>query len=477
MTPYGWASPRPATWTSTARRSTASCSRPTRPPPPPPPTPWPPSPDGPPRPPRSSRGSRLRSRRTPRARRTDPDARARRGLHVQAGEAVAGGHRDGDEAPERHPPQPPRPGVAPRPEGVQERQRPGRVGQPVQPPPHAVRHPRAQQAGDHEDRDQVQRERPEPPPHRVAGAQERHEDVDRPQLGDGVRPQRHQVHTQQDRRRQRGTPVDLGEGEPRHLLREYRPAVSTPSPIDSVSSSSAATPCPAQEPERLVHAGTAPAAATAPRPAAGTTARTSAAAGHAPRWIGVPSTPSSRAASPCPVSRAGAPGPRTTAAVDHVLASTQVPAATVTLPHTGSTGRQVAGSRMWCSSRPSRRHCRDRVLDVARAAPGGRLTRAAGSPGWSRTRTRQPPAGPRPAVAMSPPSETSTPIPSSPDTTRAHRSAAQAFAVAPRSSVMSAGTVTTRCSGSTSMRCHPGAGRRTTRMPSVRRTTSGKSRS
>ena len=110
----------------------------------------------------------------------------------------------------------------------------------------------------------------------------------------------------------------------------------------------------------------------------------------------VPSTPSSRAASPCPVSSAGAPLPCTTAAVDHVLASTQVPAATVTLAHTGSTGRQVAGSRMWCSSRPSRRHCRDRVLEVARAAPGGQADHGGGVVGL--VPHEDPPAADRPGA-------------------------------------------------------------------------------
>ena len=74
--------------------------------------------------------------------------------------------------------------------------------------------------------------------------------------------------------------------------------------------------------------------------------------------------------SPRSESQRAASRPRTTAAVDAVLASTQVGAATVALRHTGAAGAAVRGSTMWCRRTPPRRQVRRTVEDVATAEPG-----------------------------------------------------------------------------------------------------------
>jgi hypothetical protein len=74
-------------------------------------------------------------------------------------------------------------------------------------------------------------------------------------------------------------------------------------------------------------------------------------------------------------------------------------------------------------------------------SPAAIVTGATGSSCWSRTSTPQPPAGAGPAVATSPPSATSTPVPQARATSAALQSAAQALAVAPKSSLVPAGTV------------------------------------
>ena len=182
-------------------------------------------------------------------------------------------------------------------------------------------------------------------------------------------------------------------------------------------SPAAPPPCPLRDPDATSTACT-------PR-------RTSAPAGQPPTCSGTPSSPTRRAARCRPASSPAAPRPRTTAAVDHVLASTQVPAATVTERHTGSTGWHVAGSRMWCSSRPSRCHCRD-----ARAGGGERPARRQGDQGRGVVGlvADQRPASLRPARHRPwrcPRRGRRAPrSPAGSATTRAQRSAAQALAVA-----------------------------------------------
>ena len=68
-------------------------------------------------------------------------------------------------------------------------------------------------------------------------------------------------------------------------------------------------------------------------------------------------------------------------------------AATVALRHTGAAGAAVAGSTMWWSRTPPRRHVRRTVEDVATAQPAARVTWPAGSSAVSWTRTCQPRLG------------------------------------------------------------------------------------
>ena len=76
----------------------------------------------------------------------------------------------------------------------------------------------------------------------------------------------------------------------------------------------------------------------------------------------------------------------------------------------------------------------------------------ASKPTSSAIPTRQPPSGGSPATRMSPPRLTRTPPPTAASMAAAARSAASALAVAPRSSMTPAGTVTSRRSGSS---CDP----------------------
>ena len=79
--------------------------------------------------------------------------------------------------------------------------------------------------------------------------------------------------------------------------------------------------------------------------------------------------------------------------------------------------------------------------------------------------TQKPPAGAGPATAMSPPNETSTPQPSWTAISRAARSAAQALAVAPRSSNVPGAMVSVEPTGSRSTDRHPGTGPAPRRSP------------
>jgi hypothetical protein len=151
----------------------------------------------------------------------------------------------------------------------------------------------------------------------------------------------------------------------------------------------------------------------------------------------VPSSRTSRAGRFISVSQPTADAPRTMQAVLTMLASRARPAATLTVRQMDLAGFPVAGSMMWCSFRPWLSQARTVVLDVA-SPPALMATvwpGASGPAAWSSvTRTRQPPAGASPATAMSPPRLTSTAQSSRSAITSAQRSAAQALAVAPRSS-------------------------------------------
>jgi hypothetical protein len=76
-----------------------------------------------------------------------------------------------------------------------------------------------------------------------------------------------------------------------------------------------------------------------------------------------------RAVNPRTDSQVAASRPSTTAAVDAVLASTQLGAVIVALRQTGAAGAAVRGSTMWWSRTPPRRQARLTVDEVARAQP------------------------------------------------------------------------------------------------------------
>src|SRR5450631_2267688 len=160
-----------------------------------------------------------------------------------------------------------------------------------------------------------------------------------------------------------------------------------------------------------------------------------------------PSTATSRAGSPSLASQPAALLPRMIEAVLAMLASRAEPAAIETVRKSLSAGRPVRGSRMWCIRSPPRCHLRALVLDVARPPSRMAMTTAGpragvnGSPVTSWTRIDQPPGGTSPATAMSPPRLTRAPQPSTRAIPSADRSAAQALAVAPRSTRTPAGTV------------------------------------
>ena len=147
------------------------------------------------------------------------------------------------------------------------------------------------------------------------------------------------------------------------------------------------------------------------------------------------------------------------------FASTQVAAATLAARQQDSTGSPVRGAMMWCSLIPPR--CQDRTPVLEVASPLSEITIAwLGSPPLSsgvnstlsRMPTRQPPGGGWPATLMSPPRLTSTPQPVMAAIATAARSAASALAVAPRSSITPAGTLTTPLAWSSSTVRQPAAG-------------------
>ena len=178
-----------------------------------------------------------------------------------------------------------------------------------------------------------------------------------------------------------------------------------------------------------------------------------------------PSRATRRAGSPSSPSQLEAAWRRTSVAVAAMFASVQLAAATLTVRQVAATGLPVAGSMMWCIVAPRWRQRRTAVLDVARppetietVCPG-----ADTSLRWSSvTCTRQPSGGQAPDVAMSPPTLTSVPQPAARDAAAAARSAAHAFAVAPRSSDTPDGTRTQPLARSTVTACHDGRTRATT---------------
>src|SRR6202043_508129 len=87
--------------------------------------------------------------------------------------------------------------------------------------------------------------------------------------------------------------------------------------------------------------------------------------GQPPTRVIAPFRSTSRAGSPALSSHDAAAAPRTIAAVAAILASTHVPATTLTVRQGPAAGSPVAGSMMWCNSIPPRRQRRTVVLEVA----------------------------------------------------------------------------------------------------------------
>ena len=162
----------------------------------------------------------------------------------------------------------------------------------------------------------------------------------------------------------------------------------------------------------------------------------------------------SRAVCPRSASQRGASRPRTIAAVAAVLASVQVGAATVALRQTGAAGAAVRGSTTWWIRTPPRRQVRRTVEEVATAHPEARVTWQAGP-----RRRRAPAPAIRRPVAVPPSRGLLRARPArrrrwSSAARRASRSAARAFAVAPRSSETAGGS--SRRSPRRWTRRHPG---------------------
>ena len=239
------------------------------------------------------------------------------------------------ESQEEHPP---RARVASGPEGVKQRNRPGRVGEPVDCPPSTRPYPPPEEAGGDERQQQVERDCPDPEPERPVRRQERDERVDDADRREGVDDRRQDMHDGEREREQRDVPMQAVDD-------ESRPAVGLPA-------------CRVRDAEqRPMRSGGA-----APRlrsPVSGTRApcrcsrrRGPGSRGSLERPLADPRTPSRsrRRVSPAArgrVARPGACSPRTRAAVLAALASTHVAAATVTVRQCVTAGRPVRGSRMW----------------------------------------------------------------------------------------------------------------------------------
>ena len=130
------------------------------------------------------------------------------------------------------------------------------------------------------------------------------------------------------------------------------------------------------------------------------------------------------------------------AAVDAVLASTQEAAATDTVRHGESTGRPVEGStRWWTRFRPNIQ-CLRPIPELARPPEATvTLTTASSASQTSAIPMAKPSAG-APNTATSPPRERRTPHPNFVRMDHAAWSAAQAFAVDPRSMTTPTGAAT-----------------------------------
>ena len=142
-----------------------------------------------------------------------------------------------------------------------------------------------------------------------------------------------------------------------------------------------------------------------------------------------------------------------------MFASTHEPAYTLAVRQTLSADRPVSGSIRWWAVPVSVRHWRTAVLEVASPPELSEIhwPGASKPERWSSvTRIRHPSSGAGPAIARSPPNDTSTPQPAAALASAAARSAASAFAVAPRSRLTPPRTRIVLRSGSRLTVRHPG---------------------
>src|SRR5439155_4078047 len=318
--------------------------------------------------------------------------------------------------------------VAARPEPVQQRDRPACVGEPVDQTPARIADPLAQQARDHDGKQQVEGHRAETQPERTVGAREWDERIAERYRREAIEHRCEDVPDEEDHREQRHVAVQ-------RVHQEARPPLRAP----ALDVRHAEGDRDRQEHERHGARG-------ARHIPVGARSRSGELAhGQLPTGGTLPSESTRRAGSPSSASQSGAAPRRTSAAVVAMFASVQSAAATLTVRQLARTGAPVPGSMMWCIVAPARCQRRTAVLEVAR--PPERIETVwpatERSLRWSSvTRTCQPARGAGPHVATSPPRLTSAPQPLASAATRAARSAAHALAVAPRSMRTPGGTRT-----------------------------------
>ena len=234
--------------------------------------------------------------------------------------------------------------------------------------------------------------RAQPEPERPVAAEERHHHVDELELGIGVEEQGADVDGDQADAGQGGGAVHLVEPEaaeagdrpsraatmPSTMLMVNMTRATTPVPRPRAHSASVMPPPPVGQPPRVTSV-----------PCVGDKAGRK--AGAAQPGEGVVALDHGRGG--------GGVGPQRGGCDDRDAA-----------PGTLGAGAGVDGSTRWWRCTPPWVQARFALLEVATAAPGARVICWGTSLGRSWTSTCQPPSGAGPAVAMSPPRLTSTPV-------------------------------------------------------------------
>ena len=209
--------------------------------------------------------------------------------------------------------------------------------------PGPVAHPGAQQAGDDDHRHQVQRQRAEAQPERLVGGAERDDGLPPADVDEAVGDRRDHVRGQQRDRDQRQVAVQgLGD-------EARQPAAGPAAQGEHAQRGAGGQGDQQHQPGAPVEVPQQGVVAHAAVPSSGWVS------GQAPTVRTVPSAATSRASTPCRTSQSGARSPRTTAAVEAVLAATQVAPVAVTVRHTPATGWPVRGSSRWWRRTPCRR--------------------------------------------------------------------------------------------------------------------------